>query len=147
MNISESMQTTVHKPVEVAVGLVFDESGKILIGQRSSPREFKGKWEFPGGKIEPFETTADALKRELKEELGVVVQNSTPFMSFDFQYPHLSVLLNFEKVYDFDGVATALAHQKIRWVEVDELSQYDMLQGSLCVVERLKQEWELSIQA
>lgn len=145
--MSESTQTTDLKHIKVAVGLVIDSSGKILIGQRLSPLQFKGKWEFPGGKIEPFESTADALKRELKEETGLDVRNSIPYMLFTYEYPQQTVELRFRKVYDFDGTASSLTHQKIRWVEVDELHFYDMLDANVNVIVSLQQECQKAIGA
>src|SRR5690606_7409994 len=65
---------------EVAVGIVFREDGQVLIGQRLVGKPYAGWWEFPGGKFEPGESAAEALARELDEELGVQVLESRPWV-------------------------------------------------------------------
>ena len=60
--------------VPVAAGVLTDASGRVLLARRISGRDLAGAWEFPGGKIERNETPEQALKRELKEELGIDVQ-------------------------------------------------------------------------
>ena len=57
------------KRIEVAVGIVFNTLGQVLVGQRTVADQYLGKWEFPGGKIESGESVTQALRRELQEEL------------------------------------------------------------------------------
>ena len=59
------------KPALMVVAAVIESEGRILIGQRRAQDRHALKWEFPGGKVEPFESPRDALRRELQEELGV----------------------------------------------------------------------------
>ncbi|SEN54326.1 8-oxo-dGTP diphosphatase [Actinacidiphila rubida] len=58
----------------VVAGAVFDEAGRLLAARRTAPPELAGRWELPGGKVEPGERAEDALVRELREELGVAVR-------------------------------------------------------------------------
>lgn len=129
----------------VAVGLVFDEESRVLIGRRTYPDQYFGKWEFPGGKIREGESASEALQRELKEEVGISVIRSTPFCSFAYDYPDRKVMLNFRMVVDYGGTPSALEQQDLRWVEISNLSGMDMLAPNVKVIERLNSlELELS---
>ncbi len=63
-----------HSPVVHVVGAAIVRAGRVLAARRSRPAELAGGWEFPGGKVEPRESEADALVRECREELGVAVR-------------------------------------------------------------------------
>ena len=69
------------KTVDVAVGVLIQPGGDFLLTSRPSGKVYEGYWEFPGGKIERNETAEEALKRELKEELGIDVISTEPLMS------------------------------------------------------------------
>ena len=68
------------KPVHVAVGVVLDEGGRVLISRRADDSHQGGLWEFPGGKVEPGESLAMALARELREELGIEIGRTSPLL-------------------------------------------------------------------
>jgi 8-oxo-dGTP diphosphatase len=91
------------KVTEVAVGVVFRADGAVLLADRPPGKPYPGYWEFPGGKVEPGESIAAALVRELHEELGISVAASTPWVTFEFDYPHAYVRLHFERVHDWSG--------------------------------------------
>ena len=135
--MSESMLNTELEYIQVAVGIVFDAQHRILIGCRAGSDIYTGKWEFPGGKIMARETVADAIKRELQEEVGIVVKRVTPYMSFTYDYPDRKVALNFMIVDKYQGQPTALGHQSIRWANISQLSEIDMLTANRKVVEKL----------
>jgi 8-oxo-dGTP diphosphatase len=65
--------------VEVAVGVLIDAAGAILLGQRPVGKPYAGYWEFPGGKVDDGENEYEALIREFKEEFGIEIQ---PFHQF-----------------------------------------------------------------
>lgn len=123
--------------IRVAVGLIFDETNRILLGRRVRRDLYFGKWEFPGGKIKAGESTAEALQRELREEIGISVIRSTPFVSFAYDYPDRKVMLDFRLVVEFDGRPDALEQQELRWVEISKLGRMDMLAPNARVIERL----------
>ncbi len=133
------MQNIEADRIPVAVGLVFDPAKRVLIGCRTQPDRYFGKWEFPGGKIKYGETAAEALNRELREEVGISVNNSTQFISFAYDYPDRKVMLNFRLVYDYDGQPEACEAQDLRWVEIASLSGIDMLAPNVKVIARLEQ--------
>ena len=134
------MQNTEPERVPVAVGLVFDLEGRVLIGKRNAADRYNGKWEFPGGKIEEYETESEALRRELFEELGIRVIDCEPFMSFPFNYPDRNVLLNFRVVKEYEGKEHSREQQQICWVDVDQLVQFDMLPPNVRVIEELQKK-------
>lgn len=133
------MQNTEVDRIPVAVGVVLDCMRRVLIGCRTAKDQYFGKWEFPGGKIKTDETVGQALCRELSEELGICVNSSIPFDSFSYDYPDRKVMLNFHLVNDYVGEPCGREHQELQWVEINQLSEFDMLAASARVVERLEQ--------
>ena len=102
--------------LNVVVGIVSRCGGEILINQRSYPEQFAGQWEFPGGKIEVNENEHQALRRELHEELGITILDSTPLMSLSHQYEHAYIRLFVRLVSGYEGIPQGKEGQKIEWV-------------------------------
>ncbi|NOS74994.1 MAG: Nudix family hydrolase [Methyloglobulus sp.] len=111
--------------LQVAVGVVKNPSGQILISLRNNKLHQGGLWEFPGGKIEATETVEQALARELKEELDITVQATTPLITINHQYPDLAVQLHVLSVERFDGEVKSCEGQPFLWVNPDDLTKYD----------------------
>jgi len=111
-------------PLQVAVGVVKNPEGKILISHRHAALHQGGLWEFPGGKIEPSETTESALARELNEELDITVIAANPLITIRHQYPDRCVQLNVFLVEQFSGEAKSLEGQPFKWVSLAELEHY-----------------------
>jgi 8-oxo-dGTP diphosphatase len=101
------------KVTEVAVGVLVRADGAVLLADRPTGKPYPGYWEFPGGKVEPGESTAAALARELHEELGIHIAGSVPWVTFEFDYPHAYVRLHFERVYSWQGVPHAREGQQL----------------------------------
>jgi 8-oxo-dGTP diphosphatase len=91
------------KVTEVAVGVLLRADDAVLLADRPAGKPYAGYWEFPGGKIEPGESIEHALQRELHEELGIDIASSTPWVTFEFDYPHAYVRLHFRRIYDWRG--------------------------------------------
>lgn len=108
--------------IEVAVGAVVDDRGRVLVALRPDHVHQGGKWEFPGGKREPGETGEAALKRELHEELGISVRSASPLITLTHRYPDKTVVLNVWRVDAFDGEPAGLEGQPVRWREINNLS-------------------------
>jgi len=115
-----------HLPVRVhvAAAAIFDDQGRVLISQRPAHVHQGGLWEFPGGKLEPGETVASALRREIHEELGITVQAARPLIRVVHDYPDKSVLLDVWRVDDFAGKPAGCEGQDIEWVVVENLGDY-----------------------
>jgi 8-oxo-dGTP diphosphatase len=105
--------------LEVAVGVVIRADGQVLLGQRPTGKPYAGWWEFPGGKIEAGESVAQALARELNEELGLIVVASHPWLVREFVYPHARVRLHFRRIFgqwgDFSGEPRSRENQAFGW--------------------------------
>jgi len=112
------------KLVQVAVGVVKNTDGQVLISLRDESLHQGGLWEFPGGKIESEESAEQALARELNEELGITVIATTPLITIKHQYPDLAVQLNVFLVEHFSGDAKSCEGQPFKWVNTDELANH-----------------------
>jgi len=112
------------KSLQIAVGVVKNADGKILIALRDLALHQGGLWEFPGGKIEAGETSEQALIRELKEEVDITVITATPLITVNHQYPDLAVRLQVFLVENFSGIAKSAEGQPIQWIKPCELANY-----------------------
>ena len=113
------------KPLRVAVGVVKNTKGQVLISLRDKSLHQGNLWEFPGGKLEASETAVQALSRELKEELNIDVTNAKPLITIKHQYPDLAVQLNVFLVEHFSGIAESCEGQPFKWVTPMELTKYE----------------------
>lgn len=101
--------------LDVAAGVLERPDGSYLLARRPPGKVYAGYWEFPGGKIEPGETPAAALTRELREELGIEVQAAHPWITRLYTYPHATVRLNFMRVRDWHGMPQPHEGQELSW--------------------------------
>lgn len=101
--------------------------GAVLLAQRPSGKVYSGYWEFPGGKIEPGEPVAEALRREIREELGVEIERAYPWITRIFTYPHATVRLHFHRVYAWRGEPRALEHTAIAWERPEAITVAPLL--------------------
>ena len=123
------------QPVHVAVGVILDGSGRVLLSRRAADSHQGGLWEFPGGKVEPGETLVVALARELQEELGIRVRRSSPLLEVRHDYGDKQVLLDVHVVWEFAGRAQGREGQPLAWVAGDELGQYSFPAANVPIVE------------
>ncbi|MDQ6882224.1 MAG: NUDIX domain-containing protein [Pseudomonadota bacterium] len=103
------------KEVEVAVGVLLRADGAFLLTSRPAGKVYEGYWEFPGGKIEPGETVGQALRRELREEIGLAIDAVQPWKVERVDYPHPLVPLNFCKVFSWRGDLRMHEGQSFAW--------------------------------
>lgn len=123
------------KIVDVAAGVILRPDGTLLLGQRPVGKPWSGWWELPGGKLEPGETAAQALARELKEEIGIEVQHSRPWVTYVHAYPEKTVRLAFHQVTRWAGEPQGLESQALQWVTVADAHQVgDLLPATLPVL-------------
>jgi 8-oxo-dGTP diphosphatase len=126
------------KRVEVAAGVIRREDGKFLLGQRAPDTFYPGYWEFPGGKVEPGESAAAALIRELDEELGIRVRKIRPWLTREHRYEHAHVRLHFFDVAEWDGEIVDHVHSALSWEPVDNPSVTPMLPANGPILKALR---------
>lgn len=126
------------KPVEVAVGVLCREDGAVLLGQRPAGKPYAGWWEFPGGKVEAGETVAQALARELDEELGIGVLDSLPWVVRDHVYPHATVRLHFRRIWQWRGEPRGREGQRFAWRSPDAPEVAPLLPATWPVLQWLR---------
>ncbi len=124
--------------VLVVAAALCDHQGRILIAQRPDTKHMGGRWEFPGGKVGPAETEAQALRRELAEELGVQVVAPQFCLRLTHAYPDRTVELSFWIVREFCGEPRGLEGQQLRWVRAADLGQQDILEADGPFIEALQ---------
>jgi 8-oxo-dGTP diphosphatase len=101
--------------VDVAVGVLIAPDGAFLLTSRPAGKVYAGYWEFPGGKLEAGETVAQALHRELAEELGIAIGAVHAWKTEMVDYPHALVRLNFCKVFAWTGELQMREGQNCAW--------------------------------
>ncbi len=116
---------------------VIEKDGKILIAQRRKGSTLGGRWEFPGGKIEPGETAEVCLKRELKEEFEIESEIGKFIIASQFRYCLVPIELLAYRVNHLSGDFKVNEHEEIRWVDPSELSSYDFMPADKPIVKLL----------
>ncbi|MEZ5367094.1 MAG: (deoxy)nucleoside triphosphate pyrophosphohydrolase [Bryobacterales bacterium] len=115
------------------------QGGAILACRRRSDQAHPGKWEFPGGKVEPGESPEQALRRELSEELHIEARIGREIERYEFAYPGKSpILLIFLAVEGWDGDLDSSFFAETLWRRPAELADLDFLEGDLPFLDRLK---------
>ncbi|MBI2816250.1 MAG: (deoxy)nucleoside triphosphate pyrophosphohydrolase [Acidobacteria bacterium] len=123
---------------KTVVAALIPKQGRLFICQRSLAGAFPGKWEFPGGKVDPGESPPAALRRELEEELGIAAEIGEPLFQVEHQYPGYDpVLLIFFSVRRYTGSIENRVFERICWAAPQELPQYDFLEGDRVLIERV----------
>lgn len=123
--------------VEAAAAVILRPDGSFLLGRRPEGKPYAGYWEFPGGKIEPGETAAQALVRELHEELGIEADRYTPWITREFVYPHAHVRLHFFRVSGWRGEIRDIHHDALVWKTADKVDVEPMLPANVAVLRGL----------
>jgi len=127
-------------PTQIVVAALVERDGLLLINQRRLDDHFPGQWEFPGGKVEPGESPAQALRRECCEELGVEVAVEAIHDVIFHHYDTFSVLLLFYKCRILEGEPRPIECERIEWASPAQLSEYDFLPGDRVLIEKLQRE-------
>jgi 8-oxo-dGTP diphosphatase len=125
------------KIVHVAVGVIVREQEYFLTKRLDSAHQ-GGKWEFPGGKVEKDETVAQALHRELQEEIAIDILSCYPLIEIDHDYGDKKVRLDVYVVDNFQQEPVAQEGQQSGWFTLDELIKLDFPAANAAIVEALK---------
>lgn len=123
------------EPLVIVAAALFDERGRVLAGQRAHPPALSGRWEFPGGKVEPGESEPVALVRECAEELGVTVRVGV-FLA-EAPLPG-GRRLRLWRASLTSGQPQAREHLQLRWLGAHELDELDWLAPNLPLLERVR---------
>ena len=133
------MSIKVKRRVHVAAAAIISaDQQQVLIARRPSNVDHGGLWEFPGGKLAPYETGLEGLKRELHEELGVEILSAQPLIRVHHEYPDKHILLDVWQVHEFAGEPFGREGQAVRWVPMSELSNYPFPAANLPILRAVR---------
>lgn len=124
------------KTVKV-VAAVIRKDNKIFATQRGYG-DFKGGWEFPGGKVEDGETPEQALVREIKEELATDIEVGDFIADIEYDYPTFHLSMNCFWATIKDGNLTLLEHEAAKWLDADSIYSVDWLPADEMIIPDLK---------
>lgn len=125
------------KVTHAAVGVIQRADGFVLLGERPVGKPWAGYWEFPGGKIEAYETPEQALKRELHEELGISVSVTTPWLTREYAYPEKTVKLHFFRVRHWQGEPHGREGQRLSWQNTAQVNVSPLLPANQTMMQAL----------
>lgn len=112
--------------LHVVAGVLRDARGRVLLAQRPEGKHLAGSWEFPGGKVDEGEAAIDALARELREEIGIVVESARPLIGIPHCYPDREIMLDVWHVAAWSGSPRPHEGQRLAWVDIDALERIEM---------------------
>lgn len=136
------MPKTIHVAVGVIISTNDQEQAQYFLTKRLADAHQGGKWEFPGGKVEKEESVAQALARELKEEVNIDVLTCQPLMVVNHKYPQANgidkkVCLEVFIVDNYIGEPSAQEGQGEGWFSLDELLKLDFPKANDAIIEKL----------
>ena len=123
--------------LRVAVGVITNASGEVLVSRRHDHLHQGGLWEFPGGKIHAGETVQEALSRELAEELAITVLTSEHLLDIEHRYPDRHVHLEVWQVRAFAGQPAHQEGQPLAWVHPRSMDPATFPAANLPIIEAL----------
>ena len=121
------------KLIKVVCGVVIRSNNQILITQRGDDKN-RNKWEFPGGKVKTQESLYDSIRRELNEELGIIVNPEEVV----FEVVHDKLKLFFIRCRMSEGIVSLNEHLDYRWVTEDEFGKFEFLDGDKKYINHIK---------
>lgn len=125
------------KTIEVVAAVIRD-GGRILATERGYG-DFKGGWEFPGGKMEPGETPEAAVVREIEEELRVIVRPTAFIETVEYDYPTFHLTMHCFMCEVVSGEITLTEHLAMKWLTKETLETVDWLPADVSVVRKLEE--------
>ena len=124
--------------LHVVAAVIYDDNKQqVLIAKRPDDKHQGGKWEFPGGKVDEGESAAEALKRELFEELDIRISHFDRLIEIHHDYPDKSVFLDIYEVHQFSGEAIGKEGQDVRWVKLSKLSAFTFPDANVAIIEAI----------
>jgi 8-oxo-dGTP diphosphatase len=127
-----------HPPIDVVAGVIRREDGRFLITQRLADDTLGGYWEFPGGKVDPGEELVAALRRELREELGVETEIGAEIQRVVHAYPDRDVRLYFYAARILAGEPQKLEVADLTWIAPEQFGDYQFPEADQPLLELLR---------
>ena len=125
--------------IHVVAAVIWNPSqNQFLIAKRQKGKHLENYWEFPGGKLESGESRLQALRRELLEEISIVVTEAEPFMQVYHRYPERNVLLDTWIVNAFQGPVEAREQQQLQWINMDQVERFLFPPADIPILDALK---------
>ena len=131
------------KSIRVSAAVIHRD-GKILATQRGYG-EYKGKWEFDGGKRAEGESGEEALYREIREELDSKVKIERLICTTDYDYPTFHLTMDVYLSTLIEGKLTLLEHEDAKWVSLDSIDNLDWLPADWSVIDEIKKHFSDSL--
>jgi len=131
--------------INVAMGIILDSKGKILIAQRNLQKNFGGMWEFPGGKQEVGESPEDALIRELKEELSIDVEVLRSFPPYDYKDEKIKISFYPIQCKIVGGMIVNNEHEEVKFISINEIDNFEFAPPDYETVDLVKEYFEKMI--
>ncbi len=131
------------KSIRVSAAVIHRD-GKIFATKRGYG-EYKGKWEFPGGKREEGESGEEALYREIREELDSKVKIEKLICTTDYDYPTFHLTMDVYLSTLIEGKLTLLEHEDAKWVSLDSIDDLDWLPADWSVIDEIKKHFSDSL--
>ncbi len=129
--------------LEVVAALIW-QGEKFMICQRPAHKARGLLWEFVGGKVEAGETREQALTRECREELGVLLSVGDLFMDVTHEYPDLVVHLSLFHATIAKGEVQKLEHNDIQWITPEEIPNYDFCPADVEILQKIRETFHQS---
>lgn len=134
---SDSESAPTRKPLQegaantgpISTAAIIHREGQVLVGLRSAGGDVGNRWEFPGGKAEPGESSEDALRRELREELGIEAVIGARIAQTKFSHRGSDVRLLAFEVTSWTGTLQTNEHRSLRWVAAEELGRLALVES------------------
>ena len=123
----------------VAAVALIDIDGRVLLARRPEGKSMAGLWEFPGGKIKTNETPDDTIVREVKEELSLEIDKDSlvPFSFNTYTYEKFHAIIFCYICRIWKGTPLSKNKQKVLWIEIEKLKNYEFLAGSQAFIQKL----------
>ncbi len=132
------MNFSAKPPIDVAAAVIHGPRGEVLLAQRPAGKPYAGYWEFPGGKIEIDEDAPQALRRELHEELGIEVDEVSPWLTRVYAYPEKTVRLRFFRVERWHGEPHGREGQTLCWQSPHAITVTPLLPANDPIMQALR---------
>jgi 8-oxo-dGTP diphosphatase len=128
------------QPLPVVAAVLLDRAGRALLARRPAHKHLGGKWEFPGGKVEPGEAPEVALVREIREELGcdVFIRRALPRFTHDYGSAVIEMIPFVCELAPASPPPHAREHTALAWAAIGELKDYDLAPADWPVVSQLR---------